>query len=370
MKLSRVPAAAAIALAILATAGCTQPQKRASGLLVVTPQVLSAQDFSEGLAGVELAGKWGYIDKTGVFKIKPQYKGVAPFFNGVATVTHLGTSKIGLTQVDLIKSSGKVIKTFFLGSASFILNEPGTLTLQNESDPDPNKWTCQYLGTDGELLFKKTYLYCGGFKDGLAAAQDSTTRLSGFINHKGQWVIPAKYEGCKDFSEGLAPVQIALGTGKSLWGFINAKGEWVINPQYANAHSFSDGYARVEDPGEGNAVGKHGFIDKKGTLVVPKIWYSLGTRYFQDEDFHSGFVVESTQGGLGFMDPHQYFLGTLRFDNAGEFQSGYAPVEVKGKWGFLGLDGKYAVTPQFDEVFWYSESLAPVRIGDLWGYIG
>jgi hypothetical protein len=194
--------------------------------------------------------------------------------------------------------------------------------------------------------------------------------LSGFINRDGKWVISAKYENCLAFSEGLAPVQIAVGAGKSLWGYINAKGEWVINPQYSGAYGFSEGYARVLDPGEGNAVGKHGFIDKKGTLVVPKIWYSLATRYFQDEDFHSGFVVESTQGGIGFMDPHQHFLGTLRFDNAGEFQNGYAPVEVKGKWGFLGLDGKYAVTPQFDEVWAYSEGLAPVRIGDLWGYIG
>ena len=42
--------------------------------------------FSEGLAAVHRGGKWGYVDKTGIFVIKPQFDGALTFSGGLALV--------------------------------------------------------------------------------------------------------------------------------------------------------------------------------------------------------------------------------------------------------------------------------------------
>jgi len=46
----------------------------------------SAYEFSEGLAGVLINGKWGFIDTTGSVAIKPKFRTVWSFSGGVAKV--------------------------------------------------------------------------------------------------------------------------------------------------------------------------------------------------------------------------------------------------------------------------------------------
>ena len=50
-----------------------------------------------------------------------------------------------------------------------------------------------------------------------------------------------KYDGVWDFQEGLAQVVL---NGK--WGFVNEKGEEVVPPKYDDVWNFYDGFARVE----------------------------------------------------------------------------------------------------------------------------
>ena len=69
-------------------------------------------------------------------------------------------------------------------------------------------------------------------------------------------MIPPQYDKVYKYSEGLAPVKTV---GK--WGFIDKTGQMVIAPQYDEAYPFSDGLASVE-------LGKRaGYIDKTGKYV-------------------------------------------------------------------------------------------------------
>ena len=64
----------------------------------------------------------------------------------------------------------------------------------------------------------------------------------GYIDKKSNIVIDLLFDNAREFSEGLAPVQI----GKK-WGYINKSGEFVIKPKFSNAWSFDDKLAFVEE---------------------------------------------------------------------------------------------------------------------------
>ena len=67
----------------------------------------------------------------------------------------------------------------------------------------------------------------------------------GYINPKGEIVINPQFDEAKNFSEGLARVNIGgrrnrfRRDGGGKWGYINSKGKFVINPQFDEAWDFS-----------------------------------------------------------------------------------------------------------------------------------
>ena len=54
------------------------------------------------------------------------------------------------------------------------------------------------------------------------------------------------------------------------WGFIDKKGNEVIPCMYDYAFDFSEGYAAVMLGGKGSLSGKWGFIDKTGKPLLLK----------------------------------------------------------------------------------------------------
>ena len=63
------------------------------------------------------------------------------------------------------------------------------------------------------------------FYDSIAAVGNGN--LFGFINYDGKVFINYQYKAALHFSEGLAAVQ---DTSTGLWGFINTNGDMVIKP--------------------------------------------------------------------------------------------------------------------------------------------
>lgn len=99
-------------------------------------------------------------------------------------------------------------------------------------------------------------------------------KLWGYINEKGEMVIPESYKDAEIFGDkGLAPVK-----EKKLWGFIDSSGKMVIAEGYEitakgfsmflknNIKGFHNGLARV------SAKKKWGFINEKGELLGGKWW--------------------------------------------------------------------------------------------------
>jgi hypothetical protein len=57
-----------------------------SGKILIPCEFEDADDFSEGLARVEMTSKWGFINKQGHFVVKPEFDLVFNYSDGVATV--------------------------------------------------------------------------------------------------------------------------------------------------------------------------------------------------------------------------------------------------------------------------------------------
>ena len=79
----------------------------------------------------------------------------------------------------------------------------------------------------------------------------------GYVNTKGEVVVPCIYDNTWWFSEGFARVEQ---NDKS--GFINTQGEVVIPCIYDNADDFFEGLAKVKQNDKGS------IFNKKGKVIV------------------------------------------------------------------------------------------------------
>lgn len=264
----------------------------------------------------------------------------------------------------------------------------------------------------------KQYENFARFSEGMAAVQKKGKW--GFINVKGEEVIPCKYdEGARIFSEGLAAVMHG-----DKYGYINTKGEEVISNKYDWAFPFCEGFAKVI------LNGKCGFINTKGTLVVPCKYdragafseglaavfrdgnwgyinkqgmevipcklnaankFHDGCAYVQDSEgfwcyintkgskvpkrnfFYDGLAKIERNGEYGFINTKGEVAIPCKYDDAQDFSNGMAAVMRGGKYGYINTKGEEVIPCKFDKVYGFFEGRAAIMIGEYpdkkWGFI-
>jgi hypothetical protein len=84
----------------------------------------------------------------------------------------------------------------------------------------------------------------------------------GYIDQTGRLIIPFKFDGADDFSEGLAAVEI-----KEKTGYIDKTGKFVIQPQFHRVGDFSEGLAAVV-PVDASWPGNLAYINQSGQIVI------------------------------------------------------------------------------------------------------
>ena len=152
--------------------------------ILIKPQFDYAYSFFAGVAPVRKGDKWGYIDKTGKFIIKPQF-------------TMVGSYNC---------SPGKFA--------------PWAYTHKCKNP--------------------------GYFCEGLAAVAIDNGKF-GFIDKTGKYIIKPQYDAASPFSEGMAAVNIGAKQGYGgKWGYIDRTGKMIIKPKYDYAGQFKNGIAEVK----------------------------------------------------------------------------------------------------------------------------
>ncbi len=295
----------------------------ATVLVLSTCALLMAGCGSTGASGlypISVGGKWGYIDKTGIVKIQPQFGMASDFSEGLAPVSALTGNQ---------------------------------------------EWG--YIDTSGAMVIQPQFFLAAAFSEGLAMVEAKSDQdvLCGFIDKTGHLVIPARYQWTSAFSEGLCAVM----NGEQEWGYIDKTGTMVIKPQPGWDADFSEGLAAA---GAGN--GFIGFIDKNGaeavqlpsTLVLegPRSGFSEGLAIVQElPTIESGVFPRLLQG---YIDKTGAVVIKPQFGSATAFREGLAAVGVMEndvtKWGYIDKTGAWVIQPQYDDAGFFSEGLASVGV--------
>lgn len=261
-------------------------------------------NFHEGLARVCKNGKYGFIDKLGNEIIPCKYDYANDFEKGISIV-EIDEKRGGINQ-------------------------------------------------RGKMVIPCIYDYITSFeKDSLTVA--SINDKSGIIDLNGNVIIPFNYEDCGNFCEGLAYVR-----KDGLLGFVNKKGELVIPCQYSNLYSddghlvgFSEGLVGVF---MGNECG---YIDRNGNIVIPfqeelvgaPFSSGLSYTYKNLKDLYSfsltnnppSMQLEPLEGAFIYKNG-QFASDFFKTDGILGFKNGYCKVRNESGWeGLMDSQGKFTI---------------------------
>lgn len=254
--------------------------------------------------------------------------------------------------------------------------------------------SCRCIEYNDQPVFTKDFKNISLYYNKLSLIQTTDDKKWGYVDSKGEFVLPAIYDKATVFSEGLAWVlkkgnmpgainlkgdvkfslretyqvnayhegHAAFAIRKkniTYWGFLNKQGVEAIKPQYRAVQDFNQGLAAVQD----NATGLWGYIDLSGRLVI-ECSYSEAAPFNEE-----GTAIVKSQEGYRIIDRSGEMMKALQYETA-YADNEWIRIMQDNKWGWCDKEGKVVIRPIFDDCRPFGQStLAPVLTRGKWGYI-
>lgn len=257
----------------------------------------------------------------------------------------------------------------------------------------------------GTLLYPNVLSDYHGFANGLLAVK-STNNKWGFINEKGEDIIPFLYSSVGDFYYGLCTVKK---DGQDL--VINKSGDVVLNQRDIYLHSIGLLKVNALQDKTYNTVGieagteiipfneifvklkkgeRYGLINTKGEQILPIIYSNIsigsstktvsvtkdkqikviqlgGSTYPVDKKIVSldGFYNEYAcmkynNGKYGYVDHQGKIRIAPQYDQARPFDNGVAIIMLNGKWGIINKYEGFVAQPYYDSISNFKNNVAVV----------
>lgn len=273
-----------------------------TGAWKVKPTYSDMRLYGAGLAAAldSATGMWGYIDQDGNWAIEPQFSDTRPFNDYGAVAQDAQTSFWGV-----LNRQGKwIVEAKYYAMGDMVLGNFVPYRSSNEED----SWGYIYIKTGKRNDVPPTFRGLGGWDsaNGLGpATQDGTTW--GYINGYGQWKIEPQFKSARRFASNRAAVQFDDGS----WGYILPDGTRAFSATFAEAREFANGWAPVKD----QATGLWGCSTVSGAWQVEPKFRAMGDIFNTSTDV---------------------FLPVQDNDS--------------GKWGVLDDAGDWRVMPKFDAI--------------------
>ena len=308
-----------------------------SGREIVAPTLRAANHFHEGLASFLEDGAYGFLDTTGHVVIAPSFEAVDDFREGRAVVTVKG--KLGVIDRSgalVIEPAYDELEDHYAHVVPVVVN--GKAGLLDKA----GNWRA--LARYDEVLTVDD--------DGFAVV--ASNKKWGLLDRTGTAVIPARYaEIGWGPNEGL----LAFRDGKR-WGVVDRAGQVIVAPSFEEVGEFSFGRAFVR------AKKKLGYIDRNGALAVP-IEYASAFVFREKR----GAVQPREGGPWGFIDVDGYDVVPAAFEQVAVFSGGLARVRIKGRWGCISASGRTVIDASYDEIAFPADGFVRVVREEQAGFV-
>ncbi|MBK6408780.1 MAG: WG repeat-containing protein [Flavobacteriales bacterium] len=283
-------------------------------------------------------GKWGFIDDTGVERIKAEFDFAEPFIHGQAQVGRDG-------QIGAINKLGKPVVPIIYDDVMDYKEGLATVELNGKQGA---------VDRNGKLVVPLEYDEVGEYDHGLAAA--SKGGLYGYIDEAGKEIIPFIYDRAMHFINGMAVV-----SKDDQSGIIDANGELVVPFQY----DWVEGFVKLP-LSRVRKGGNMGFINRFGDVLLAVEHDHVGT-------LNDSLVLVIDKGKCGYVNANGAWVIPQRFDanaltiNLGDLHNGVARVLSGGKLGLVDVKGNRILIPQYSDIGLFESGLVPVK-KKKWGY--
>lgn len=292
-----------------------------SGKFVIKPKFDTAYDFqANNIATVIMNNLYGLIDKNGNYILSPSFEYITNYSEGFAVASKNSANEVVNEKGKTIYKTNLSVTGFKNGMCSIIKNEgseslfgyidkTGKVKLEpqyiNAWDFVDNKTLVKtsdnkykLIDTNGTILKTFDYADLSSYSGDTIVYTDTASNLKGYINSDGKILINAKFSEAQPFSDGFAMVSIYdSSSGTTKYGLINKNGEYVIKPDYTIMLSLGRGlYAVSKDVNINSArYEKKAIINSNGTLLTDYKYYDIGS-------FTNGYCYVTDETSTYFID--------------------------------------------------------------------
>jgi WG containing repeat len=250
--------------------------------------------------------KCGAVDKTGAWKIKPQFRDI------------------------LIKEDFIVV-------------------------PENDDWTKYgFLDQDGKRLGGGDYTI--SVEEDLPVSEGLMPVIAnekmGYADRTGALVIPAEYDEAFGFSGGLA---VAVNGEKRRYIDKTGKDVLAVPAGIDDVTDFEGEFAVI------TKEGKYGLMDKSGKIVAEPTFDSI----YAD----NGVFVAQKEPGYGIIDTSGNWISKPDFGAIGPYSKGLAPAQQSELWGFIDTCGNWKIPAKYTFALGFEGGPGRVQLNEKWGLI-
>ncbi len=190
-----------------------------------------------------------------------------------------------------------------------------------------------YIDSTGQIIIPPKFKGAGEFSEGLAPVRENG--YYGYIDETGKYVLPAVYDYGESFVKELAVVHK---NGKA--GLMKRTGNLQLPFKFLDIEILANGFAKVTSTNH-----KEGVVDNNGKMIID-------TAYLKIYDFSDGIVtalgksVYKWQSNAGAIDSTgKIIIPFGKYNSISPFYNGYSKVMWadslgnNSKWGFINKKG-------------------------------
>jgi len=182
----------------------------------------------------------------------------------------------------------------------------------------------------------------------------------------GKWGYSMSFEECSkdsiilpqfDVAEKFGYNGLAKVSRNGKWGYVNLKGEEIIPLHFDEVGDFDSGLVPVK------LNKKWGYFDAQGHNAVPPFFDAVSGVWRNE------LSAVQLHGKWGYVNPRGDTVIKPIFDKVTEFRDGLAKVELDQRWGVINTAGDAVIKPTFDAIFSTSDPrLLLVALHQKYGY--